>query len=781
MIKLNKLNKFFNKGKSNEIHVINNTTLSFPSKGLISLLGESGSGKTTLLNVIGGLDSTSGTINFKEHEIKKYDSKTWDKIRSRSIGYVFQNYYLLENITIYENIEMVLKMIGITDPEEVDFRIKYVLEAVGMYRFRNKLASDLSGGQKQRVAIARAIVKNPDVIIADEPTGNLDSNTSIEILKIIKEISKEKLVLLVTHNKSLATNYSDRIINIVDGRVVSDDLSFSRETLDYVDKNIYLKDLETAETNKVKIYADSDINELDITLVKVNNNYYLKTSDSNVTVSILRDNSDIKLIDDYKKDFEDKFTEETTFNLETLESVKTPRTKGGIYGIKDSIIAAIRKLTSLGRRGKMQIVSLIVLGMMFSQSFLMFISTVTIDKTQYYGEKEIYRFDEKYNSVQNSFDFSDFPEDAIYFEELYPKLTKSGYERGLMGYKFAPKEMIGKENTPINEVFIDDTFLFTNSLHKVELESFGIYNKNHLIGQEVVESGHYHQFPVKLEIKGTVTNGSKLVYIDKSLINFDFSNHYDGFKKLTDDVVLRTDIVPPLMSGEIEIYISDSEYGNEFQIVEDMRYELYTRVDFKVIGYFTRDPNNEEQLDVNYYLEEKELLNLFINKRKMTYLDFAFPSKDAPEGMISNYDTVFGYFKEMRVIGLAAAIAQAVISLAITLLIFYFLVRSSLTERRKEISVLRNLGVSKREIRRLFIGEYLILSSATSLLGIFIGSLAINSLKGMDLEGLQMRVNLGSFLLTVGVMYVLNTIIGLMPVNKMIKKTPASLLTEYDI
>ncbi|MFA7589576.1 MAG: ATP-binding cassette domain-containing protein, partial [Acholeplasmataceae bacterium] len=173
MIKLEQLHKYFNRRRKNEIHVLNNITFELPEKGLVVLLGTSGSGKTTLLNVLGGLDRIqSGTIHFDDQKIIGYPSHKWDTIRNEKIGYVFQNYNLLPELSVYDNIAFVLNMIGIKDVTEVQNRVHYILRAVGMYPFRKKKATQLSGGQMQRVAIARALVKNPRIIIADEPTGN---------------------------------------------------------------------------------------------------------------------------------------------------------------------------------------------------------------------------------------------------------------------------------------------------------------------------------------------------------------------------------------------------------------------------------------------------------------------------------------------------------------------------------------------------------------------------------------------------------------------------------
>ena len=190
MITLENVNKYFNKGKRNSIHVINNTSLTLEDNGLVALLGPSGCGKTTLLNAIGGLDKVNkGKIFINGSKITKRFTHKSDKIRNLNIGYIFQDYHLIDKMTVFDNIALSLKINGIKDKEEIKKRVNYVLEKVGMYRYRNRYASMLSGGERQRVGIARAIVKNPSIIIADEPTGNLDSKNSIAIMNIIKAIS----------------------------------------------------------------------------------------------------------------------------------------------------------------------------------------------------------------------------------------------------------------------------------------------------------------------------------------------------------------------------------------------------------------------------------------------------------------------------------------------------------------------------------------------------------------------------------------------------------------
>ncbi len=202
------------------LEVINDTTLKLPKKGMVAFLGESGSGKTTLVNVLGGLDSyKSGSISYDDIKFLKYQMDKVDTYRRNHFGYIFQNYNILEDKTVSENLLLALHIIGIYDEKECEKRIKNALEAVGLYKFRKKLAGALSGGQMQRVSIARALVKHNDVIIADEPTGNLDSESTRQIIRILKKLSINSLIILVTHDISLANTYADYIYHIKDGKI----------------------------------------------------------------------------------------------------------------------------------------------------------------------------------------------------------------------------------------------------------------------------------------------------------------------------------------------------------------------------------------------------------------------------------------------------------------------------------------------------------------------------------------------------------------------------------
>lgn len=206
----------------NVVPALKGVSMAFRHNEFVSILGPSGCGKTTMLNIIGGLDQyTSGDLIIKGQSTKKFKSGDWDTYRNHSIGFVFQSYNLIPHLTVLGNVELALTLAGISSKERKQ-RAMAVLERVGLKNEYKKRPNQLSGGQMQRVAIARALVNNPEILLADEPTGALDSKTSVQIMELIKEISKERLVIMVTHNNELAQQYSSRIIKLLDGKVVDD-------------------------------------------------------------------------------------------------------------------------------------------------------------------------------------------------------------------------------------------------------------------------------------------------------------------------------------------------------------------------------------------------------------------------------------------------------------------------------------------------------------------------------------------------------------------------------
>ncbi len=228
MLKLEKITKEYLSGDT-AVKALKGIDIEFRKNEFVSILGQSGCGKTTLLNIIGGLDRyTSGDLIINGKSTKKFKDKEWDAYRNYSIGFVFQSYNLIPHQTILSNVELALTISGVSKKERKERAIQ-ALKDVGLGEQVHKKPNQLSGGQMQRVAIARALVNNPDIILADEPTGALDTKTSVQIMEILKEIAKEKLIIMVTHNPELAEKYSTRIVKILDGVITDDSKPFTQE------------------------------------------------------------------------------------------------------------------------------------------------------------------------------------------------------------------------------------------------------------------------------------------------------------------------------------------------------------------------------------------------------------------------------------------------------------------------------------------------------------------------------------------------------------------------
>ena len=242
MLELKNITKDYISGDS-KVQALKGISIEFRKNEFVSILGQSGCGKTTLLNIIGGLDRyTSGDLIINGKSTKKFKDRDWDAYRNYSVGFVFQNYNLIPHQTVLSNVELALTISGVSKNERKERAIK-ALEDVGLKEQMHKKPNQLSGGQMQRVAIARALVNNPDIILADEPTGALDTKTSVQVMEILKKISKDKLIVMVTHNPDLAEKYSTRIVRILDGEITDDSKPFTDEDRE---KDAKAKDGRTA-------------------------------------------------------------------------------------------------------------------------------------------------------------------------------------------------------------------------------------------------------------------------------------------------------------------------------------------------------------------------------------------------------------------------------------------------------------------------------------------------------------------------------------------------------
>ncbi len=229
MLELRSIKKEYKTGNFIQT-ALDGVDLIFRDNEFVAVLGPSGSGKTTMLNIIGGLDRyDSGDLIINGISTKDYKDRDWDTYRNHTIGFVFQSYNLISHQTVLANVELALTISGVKRAERKK-RALEALDEVGLKDHAKKKPNQLSGGQMQRVAIARALVNNPDVLLADEPTGALDTGTSVQVMDLLKEVAKDRLVVMVTHNPKLAETYATRIVNIEDGKIVHDsDAPFAKE------------------------------------------------------------------------------------------------------------------------------------------------------------------------------------------------------------------------------------------------------------------------------------------------------------------------------------------------------------------------------------------------------------------------------------------------------------------------------------------------------------------------------------------------------------------------
>ena len=230
MLELKNITKVYPAGDGN-VKALKGVSLQFRSSEFVSILGPSGCGKTTMLNIIGGLDQyTSGDLIINGRSTKNFGDRDWDAYRNHSVGFVFQSYNLIPHQTVLENVELALTLSGVSRKERRKRAVE-ALKKVGLGNQLKKRPNQMSGGQMQRVAIARAIVNDPDIILADEPTGALDTETSVQVMEILHEIARDRLVIMVTHNPELAERYSSRIIRVLDGEVTGDTRPLTAEEL----------------------------------------------------------------------------------------------------------------------------------------------------------------------------------------------------------------------------------------------------------------------------------------------------------------------------------------------------------------------------------------------------------------------------------------------------------------------------------------------------------------------------------------------------------------------
>lgn len=814
MIRIENLNKYYNKGRKNQIHVINNTNLSLPDKGLIALLGPSGCGKTTLLNAIGGLDKVNtGKIYINDKKITSKLSHKVDKIRALNIGYIFQDYKLLDDMSVYDSVAMVLKMIGIKDKSEIDTRVKYILERVGMYRYRHRPCGMLSGGERQRVGIARALVKNPDIILADEPTGNLDSKNTIDVMNIIKSISQDKLVILVTHEVDLAKFYATRILEITDGTILKDYKNKQDGKIDYkIDNTIYLKDFHNHYNNhdnniNIDYYTDEP-DKLNLTIILKNGNIYIKNND-NERIEVVDSSSSIEIVNDHYKQLDKSIYEKYSFDFEKIINKNLKLKYSSIFNMKTIIKHGFKKVFGYSLVKKILLIGFFLSAIFVTYSVSNIFGLLTI------SDSEFIRTNKNYLKIErNKIKVDDYLnyENLEGINYLLPgdsqvgmKVSNKEYYQTkdsniVMTGSLSSLDMITSDNLILgrmpenNQEIVIDKMVYKN----IEgIEMLGYYDLERMLNVKVTTNKEYL-------IVGIVDLGSPSIYANKDellniIINSIQSNNYnDGmFGRYTTDIAISesSNTLYDYSSYKDKITITKGREPNgDYEVIinEELQdtYKLNKEIDLFNI-------NNHKLVVVGYYKSADDINSYFVNSstKKYELIEkskgiIIYPQdkqntinkfKELGVKVIDVYESDKNDYKRSIKDSVNSSLIVASIMLGISLIEIILMVRSSFLSRIKEVGIYRAIGVKKTDIYKMFTSESIAITSLASLPGVLFMSYCMHILSGISYIGKNYAMNIYIMLLCIILMYLFNIIIGLIPVFNTIRKTPATILSSNNV
>ena len=812
MIELKNVNKYFYRRKKNEIHVINNTSLKLDDTGLVALLGPSGCGKTTLLNAIGGLDNiNSGSIYINGERISKRSSHSVDRIRNLNIGYIFQDYYLVDDMSVFDNVALSLKLCGIKNKEEIKKRVNFVLEKVGMYRYRNRAASMLSGGERQRVGIARAIVKDPSIIIADEPTGNLDSKNTIEIMNIIKAISKDRLVILVTHESELAMFYASRILKIEDGTIVSDETNSHDIDLDYkMDNKVYLLDMKNHknidnENVNIDYYSDSD-NKLDITIVVQNGNIYIKSKNK---VDVIDSNSGIELVNDHYQKISKNIYNEYNFDFHEIIDNNYKKKYSSVYNIFNSIKNGFSKIRNYSFIKKVLLFGFFVSGMFVTYSASSLFSVNNINDSDFVTLNKNYLVVDKMNvttkeiedierdpnvnyvipgksTVNFSFEINDFHQTSDYEFKMMGSLSSINMlsDQDIINGRIAKNK---------NEVVIDK-MIYDNILlnPSASVKNAGVLTVGDMLNRQIYLGNlkytivgisntnspsiytYESEFTNIISLNKSVTSTTYGSYIEEEVSN----NLLFDYKIYKDSIKLKKGNYPV---NDYEVIINEI-HSEEYKIGKYLDYKVNDKK-LKVVGYYT-----SSNTDIDYYFVNNNTIKYNNIRNNDGFVIFA-KDKDAALKKYSdlklnirdsyNYSKS-NYIKDRR-IAAKSNVIFAIIIMSVSLIEIYLIVRSSFLSRIKEVGIFRAIGMKKIDIYNMFFGEIFTITSIFSMLGVVFMTYVISQLSKIQYISNNYYMNGFIFIGIVLFIYVFNILIGLLPVIGIVSKTPAKILSRNDI
>ena len=703
MIELKNICKSYHSNGIYEV-ALKNINLDLSSKGLISVVGKSGSGKTTLLNIIGSLDNSDfGELIVDGKNIREFSDNELDSYRNKYVSFIFQNYNLIDHMSVIDNIK--LKMtISYDDENRVIYEAEEALKKVGLYKYKNKLPMYLSGGEKQRIAIARAISSDPKIILCDEPTGALDHKTGIEILNILKELSKEKLVIMVTHNIELAKKYSNRIITMEDGEIISD--TGNKKTDDII---------EDFKIPKIKM----DIK----TIIKIAYSNLKLKKKRNILLALTASIGivGISIILSISNGFNDSLDE-----YEKYISNKVP-----------VIISAYKQEKSNKKYSESKIIN------------------INKDENSNYINKTFINY---FNNINKEYVSS------IKYNYLVKLniINKDYYELDNSIFKTMPNNI--KENYDLVEGRLpsryDELLLEINTDNSF---SSGISKSLNLKNNDALDT------IINKEIKLVLNNDFYYRNEDsfnKKTIDKEMYDNKNNIKlKIVGIIKVKKDKVDEVTSDN-SIYYMDTLVNQV--ISKNKNSDIVNEQKNKDYNLITREPLSEkEKKEFLCYLgSEKCISNILV------YPD-SFESKDNIIKLINKYneDYVLNkvniidesktlYDMSIKIINVITTVLVffSSISLVVSSIMIGIITYISVLERKKEIGILRSMGVSKTNIKYLFICENIILGFISGITGILISIILsgpINLvtkelLESSDIYSMKLSDNILLILLSMG-------------------------------
>ena len=774
---------------------LDDVTISFRKNEFVAILGPSGSGKTTLLNIIGGLDRyDSGDLVINEISTKKYKDKDWDNYRNHRVGFIFQSYNLITHQSLLKNVELALTLSGISKSERTR-RAKQALIDVGLEKHMKKRPNQLSGGQMQRVAIARALVNNPDIILADEPTGALDSKTSEQIMDLLLSVAKDKLVIMVTHNPELANEYSNRIIKLSDGKVVSDSNPYngSENTADKMLKKektsmsmltalgLSLNNLMTKKGRTFLTAFAGSIGIIGIALILSLSNGVQEYIDqtqkealANYPLQIERETVDIaSMMNAYQNIEEVKCNEKSicSYNDLTLNPVSS-----GLLNTSKNNLKDFKKFLDTNKE----------------------INDYVSDiKYSYDIDLQIYSADTK-NIIQVNpytlFDYSSNTYNSSSFYELInnDELIESSYEvlSGRLPKKSNELILIVDENYQIPETLLYNLNLvdrskFNELFVDMQKDDYTFKSNNYSYDEflntkyKLILNTDYYT----LENGKYIDNKNNISYM-RNIINKGYELEIVGIVKAKDKNVLGVGRIGYLHSLVTETIDRINNTDIAKKQINNKNINIFTNESFDNIN--TKYEDNAKKLgivDVN----NPKVINIypknFEAKERISELIDNYNSSQDEENRITYTDLVGVLLSSVTSIVNVISyilIAFVAVSLVVSSIMIAIITYISVLERTKEIGILRSIGASKKDVSRVFRAETIIEGFIAGLFGVVVAyllTLVVNKivLNVLDVANIAKLPFVAAIILII-ISVLLTLLAGAIPARMASKKDPVESL-----